>query len=140
MAHYAFIKDNIVERVIVGPDEDDTTNLPSEFSSWEEYFEDKKSGYTVKRTSYNTEGGQHKNGGTALRANYAGVGMTYDSVNDIFHETKVDENASWTVNTTTGALEPPIDMPDDGNEYTWSESTYQADTSDPKTQGWIQVT
>ena len=30
-----------------------------------------------KKTSYNTAGGQHKSGGTPLRGNYAGIGMTY---------------------------------------------------------------
>ena len=33
-----------------------------------------------KKTSYNTQGGQHKDGGTPLRGNYAGIGMTYDAV------------------------------------------------------------
>ena len=28
--------------------------------------------------------GQHKNGGTPLRGNYAGIGMTYDEDNDLF--------------------------------------------------------
>ena len=37
-----------------------------------------------EKTSYNTAGGQHKLGGTPLRGNYAGIGMTYDEDNDIF--------------------------------------------------------
>ena len=36
------------------------------------------------KTSYNTQGGQHKNGGTPLRGNYAGIGMIYDEDNDLF--------------------------------------------------------
>ena len=47
-----------------------------------------------KKTSYNTQGGQHRNGGTPLRGNYAGIGMTYDEDNDIFIGKK--PYASWT--------------------------------------------
>ena len=48
--------------------------------------------------------------------------------------------ASWTISTTAAQWEPPITQPtltDDqiaaGSYYTWDESAYQADTSDPKT-------
>ena len=37
-----------------------------------------------KRTSYNTQGGVHKLGGTPFRKNYAGVGYIYDPVRDAF--------------------------------------------------------
>jgi hypothetical protein len=36
------------------------------------------------QTSYNTAGNQHKNGGTAFRGNYAGIGYTWDEDNQIF--------------------------------------------------------
>ena len=55
MAHYAFLdENNIVTKVIVGNDESNTDNLPSEFSSWEEFYGDKFS-LTCKRTSYYTQ-------------------------------------------------------------------------------------
>ena len=44
MAHYAFIKDNIVTEVIVGKDEDDTDTLPDGFANWETTY------YLTKRT------------------------------------------------------------------------------------------
>ena len=37
-----------------------------------------------KQTSYNTQGGEHKLGGTPFRKNYAGVGYTYDQTKDAF--------------------------------------------------------
>ena len=49
-----------------------------------------------KKTSYNTYGGQHRDGGTPLRGNYAGIGMTYDEDNDMFLPKK--PHASWVLN------------------------------------------
>lgn len=37
-----------------------------------------------KKTSYNTYGGVHLNGGTPFRKNYAGIGYTYDVNRDAF--------------------------------------------------------
>ena len=36
------------------------------------------------QTSYNTQGGVHRLGGTPLRMNYAGVGHVYDRARDAF--------------------------------------------------------
>ena len=49
---------------------------------WEGYY---GKGGLCKRTSYNTVGGVHQNGGTPFRKNYAGVGYTYDPVRDAFY-------------------------------------------------------
>lgn len=85
MAHYAFIKDGVVTEVITGRDEDDTDNLPSEFSSWEECYLSKRPGQdSCKRTSYNTRRNEHLTGGTPFRGNYATIGGTYDEVADVF--------------------------------------------------------
>jgi hypothetical protein len=87
MAHYAFINaDGIVTEVIVGRDEND---LPEGISSWEDYYATKRDNQVCKRTSYNTyidENGvsQHRTGGTPFRGTYAGIGYTYDAVNDVF--------------------------------------------------------
>ena len=59
-----------------------------------------------KKTSYNTSGGQHKLGGTPLRGNYAGIGMTYDEDNDIFISAK--PYASWTLNVAEARWQSPI--------------------------------
>ena len=48
---------------------------------WEGYY---GKGGLCKRTSYNTIGGVHQNGGTPFRKNYAGVGYTYDPVRSSF--------------------------------------------------------
>ena len=85
MAHYSFINsENIVVEVITGKDEDDFETLPNSFSSWEEYYESKRDGLTCKRTSYNTHSNQHDFDGVAFRGNFAGVGHTYDPINDVF--------------------------------------------------------
>ena len=129
MAHYALLDgDSIVTQVITGIDEDDTSTLPSEFSSWEEFYGDQH-GKTCKRTSYNTVGGSHLLSGTPFRGNYAGIGMKYDASNDVFYEQQ--PYASWTLNTSTWKWEAPVAYPtlteeehtgDEVVSYEWDES------------------
>ena len=70
MAHYAFLDDNnIVTEVIVGKDE---TELIEELSP-EEWYSNFR-GQTCIRTSYNGN----------IRYNYAGIGYTYDPIDDAF--------------------------------------------------------
>ena len=70
MAHYAFLdKNNIVIEVITGIDE---TELIDGLDT-ETYYA-LGTAYTVKRTSYN-----HR-----IRKQFAGIGYTYDAVNDVF--------------------------------------------------------
>ena len=70
MAHYAFLDDsNIVTEVIVGKDE---TELIDGLTPEQWYSEFR--GQTCVRTSY------HGN----IRYNYAGIGFTYDPIDDAF--------------------------------------------------------
>jgi hypothetical protein len=65
MAHYAYLdENNIVTQVIVGRDEND---LIEGVTSWEDY-------YGAIRTSYNGK----------IRFNFAGIGFTYDPIDDAF--------------------------------------------------------
>ena len=73
------------------------------------------------QTSYNTRGGVHKNDGTPLRKNYAGIGYTYDASKDAFIPPQ--PFASWTLNETSCLWEAPVAYPDDGGMYTWDEET-----------------
>ena len=76
MSHWAEIdENNIVLRVLVGD-----TNEPDEGYQW---LIDNLGGRWIQ-TSYNTHGGVHALGGTPLRKNYAGIGMTYDEERDAF--------------------------------------------------------
>ena len=74
-----------------------------------------------KQTSYNTQGGVHKLGGTPLRKNHAGIGYTYDETRDAFIP-KQPFN-SWTLNEDTCLWEAPSARPDDDKSYTWNEET-----------------
>ena len=115
MAHYAFLNSsNIVTEVIVGKDETDTSE------NWETYYGNIR-GQACKRTSYNTQLGAHKLGGTAFRKNYAGIGYSYDSARDAFIPPQ--PYASWSLNTSTYIWEPPTAKPDDGKTYVWNESS-----------------
>ena len=108
MAHYAKVNNGLVEQVIVAEQDFFDTFVDSTPGTW-------------IQTSYNTHGGVHTLGGTPLRGNYAGVGFTYDSINDVFYEPK--PYPSWTLNESTWLWEAPTAYPDDGELYEWNEET-----------------
>ena len=112
MAHFAKVENNIVTRVIVAE---------AEFF---DNFVDDSAGEWIQ-TSYNTYGGEHKNGGTPLRKNFAGIGFSYDSTRDAFIPPK--PYPSWTLNEDTCLWESPVAYPDDGNMYIWNETDQQWD-------------
>jgi len=64
-----------------------------------------------KQTSYNGN----------FRANFAGVGFLYDSLRDVFLETKPYPN--WVLNSTTYKWEAPVPYPDDGRRHAWDGYT-----------------
>ena len=108
MAHYAKVELGIVTQVIV-----------AELSFFETYV-DETPGEWIQ-TSYNTIGGQHVNGGTPLRKNYASVGGIYDSTRDAFIPPK--PYPSWILNEDSCLWESPVPYPDtDSDErYEWNE-------------------
>ena len=109
MSHFAQIdENNIVTRVLVIEQDIVDTGLFGEPSSF-------------VQTSYNTQGGTHRLGGTPLRKNYAGIGYTYDKVRDAFIPPNPYD--SWILNESTCQWDAPIAMPTDGKEYDWDENT-----------------
>ena len=71
-------------------------------------------GGTWIQTSYNNN----------FRKQYAMIGGTYDSVNDVFIDIRpfdswsLDDNYNW---------QPPTPYPDDGNLYSWNEDNQRWD-------------
>jgi hypothetical protein len=108
MAHFAKVVDNKVVQVIVAEPEFFQTFVDSSPGEW-------------IQTSYNTRGGQHLLGGTPLRKNYAGIGYTYDRDLDAFVPPRPFD--SWTLDTETCLWQAPVPYPDDGQFYTWNETT-----------------
>jgi len=115
MGHFAKVNNGKVEQVIVA--EADFFN----------HFVDTSPGTWIQ-TSYNTIGGQHTQGGTPLRGNYAGIGYTYDAVNDVFYPPQ--PFPSWTISAPTWTWTAPVAYPTDGGVYTWDEAA----------QSWVAVT
>jgi hypothetical protein len=103
MAHYAFLdKKNVVTEVITGVDENELIEgLSPEI--WYGNFR----GQTCKRTSYNGN----------IRKQYAGIGFTYDFINDVF--IKPQPFASWTLDNNFD-WQPPIPKPS-GDLWKWDE-------------------
>jgi len=134
MAHYAKLGLNskvIAVHVVADSDCQNADGIEDEEVGRQ--FLEKIHGYPLwKKTSYNTLGGQHKNGGTPLRGNYAGIGYTYDEDNDLFLPKK--PYASWTLNVSEASWQSPIgDAPALSEEeknthhYVWNESNQSWD-------------
>jgi hypothetical protein len=115
MAHYAFLdENNIVTEVIVGKDEgEDGIDWESHYSAFR--------GQPCKRTSYNTIGGVHINGGAPFRKNYAGIGYAYNAIRDAFIPPQ--PFPSWALDDATCQWNAPVPMPTDGQRYAWDEAT-----------------
>ena len=108
MAHFAKLNENnvvlevnVVSNEVLNPNNEETSGV--EFlTSW-------SNGHTNwKQTSYNNN----------IRKQYAGVGFTYDAVNDVFIAPQpypswiLDSNHDW---------QPPTPRPTEG-KYSWSEA------------------
>lgn len=105
MSHFAKVENGIVTQVIVAE---------------EDFIATGAVGHGWIQTSYNTLGNQHPEG-RPLRGNYAGIGYTYDDVNDVFIAPKPFDN--WVLDTATWLWNPPIAMPVDEYFYTWNQET-----------------
>lgn len=135
MAHYAFLdENNIVVKVLTGVEENDTSTLPDSYSSWEDWYSNAQ-GLTCKRTSYNTNRGQHMLDGTPFRGNYAAIGMVYNAEHDVF--IRPQPYNSWTLNTSIWEWEAPVAQPElteqeitDQKFYEWNESIVNWELTD----------
>tara|TARA_R110000822_G_scaffold46573_2_gene123856 strand:+ start:194 stop:550 length:357 start_codon:yes stop_codon:yes gene_type:complete len=107
MGHFAKVVDGKVTQVIVAEPEFFDTFVDTSAGTW-------------LQTSYNTIGNKHVNGGTPLRGNYAGIGYSYDAVNDVF--VAPQPFASWVLSADY-LWEAPVAMPADGKAYAWNEAT-----------------
>ena len=107
MSHFAKVENGTVTQVIVA--EQDVIDTGLFGTGW-------------VQTSYNTRAGEHSNGGTPLRKNYAGMGYTYDSERDAFYTPKPFN--SWLLNESTCLWDAPVAMPvTEGKMYSWNEDT-----------------
>ena len=106
MSHFAKVVDGIVEQVIRIDQETLNTGAWGNPSDW-------------IQTSYNTYGNQHPEN-RPLRGNFAGIGYSYDAVNDVFIPPQ--PFPSWLL-TSSWLWEAPTPMPTDGKQYGWDEAT-----------------
>jgi len=106
VSHFAKVLNGKVIQVIVVEQEFFDTFVDSTPGEW-------------IQTSYNTFGNKHPEN-NPLRGNYAGIGYTYDTTNDVFYAPKPFE--SWILNESTWLWEAPVAMPENGF-YTWDETT-----------------
>ena len=118
MAHFAELdENNIVTNIIVVHNNELLDENGNESEQKGIDFCVNLLGGTWIQTSYN---------GT-IRKNYAGAGMSYDSVRDAFIPLKPFE--SWVLNENTCQWETPLPYPTDDKDYLWDEVTIS----------WIEV-
>lgn len=109
MAHFAEIgMDNTVLQVIVVHNNELLDENGVEQEQLGKDFCRRLFGGTWVQTSYNGN----------FRKQFAGIGFTYDSVNDVFVSPQPYNN--WTLDSNY-EWQPPVTYPDDGNGYYWSE-------------------
>lgn len=92
--YYAKIENNIVTNVIVA----DSSFISTQDGTWVKTYRD-----------------------DSIRGNYAGIGYTYDSTNDVFYPPT--PYPSWILNQTDWQWESPTPYPSDGSDYYWDEET-----------------
>ena len=118
MAHFAKVENTLVTQVIVV----DNSDAPNEAAGIAFCKSLLGSDTNWVQTSYNNN----------IRYRYAGVGMKYDSTNDVFYYQQ--PYPSWVLNTSTWDWEAPVALPSDAGpddaenptefvEYTWGEDT-----------------
>ena len=146
MAHYAKLGINskvISVEVVADADCQNASGVEDE-EVGRQFLERIHSWPLWKKTSYNTSGGQHKEGGTPLRGNYAGIGYTWDEDDQIFWPKK--PYASWVKHNESASWKSPIgDAPALTAEqesqntadthrwgYVWNESGQSWDLTDSK--------
>jgi hypothetical protein len=116
VAHYAIIRDGIVEQVITGVDETvtqtdtDGTVIEASTEAWEAFYAAQPwwNGATVRRCSYNGN----------FRHNYPGPGWTWDEDADAFYAPQ--PFPSWTLDDDYRWV-APVPYPEDGGPYLWNE-------------------
>lgn len=112
MAHFAKIdENNIVTQVVVVENKDtaDASGVEKEYIGAAHL--EKILGGTWKQTSYNGN----------LRKNYAGIGYIFDEQRNAFIPPKPFN--SWVLVEETCQWKAPVDMPNDGQMYTWDEDS-----------------
>jgi hypothetical protein len=114
MAHFAELdENNIVKQVIVVHNNELLVDGVESENKGIAFCQSLFSG-NWKQVSYN---------GT-FRKNYAGIGYTYDVVNDYFYAPQ--PFPSWTLDADA-KWQPPVAYPTDGKMYTWNEETLSWD-------------
>ena len=113
MANFALIKESIVIAVIVIDNEVITNNGIEVEQLGVDFINSLNIDYdfdTIKQTSYNSN----------FRNIYAGIGFTYDSVNDVFIAPKPYED--WIL--VNNKWEAPIPYPSDDKQYFWNDNKW----------------
>jgi len=110
MAHFAKIsEENEVLAVLILDDKDMLNSDGVETETVGQAYLEQHNNWPAHlwiQTSYNTHSNVHQLGGTPFRGNYAAIGYTWDSINQIFWSQK--PYPSWVKNLTNAKWESPV--------------------------------
>jgi len=128
MAHFAKIsEDNVVLWVSTLNDKDMLDENGNSSEAVGQAYLEKHNNWPAHlwiQASYNTKENKHKLGGTPFRGNFPGIGYIWDSVNNIFLNSK-KPYSSWILNLEKAKWESPIgdpiSDPSDFGLYSWNE-------------------
>lgn len=108
MSHFAQVKNGIVCQVIVAEQDFIDSGAVGDPAEW-------------IQTSIRTASNQHPEG-RPLRGNFASIGYTYDSENDVFYPPQ--PYPSWTLDAATWSWQPSKPYPT-GTISHWDEQTQE---------------
>jgi hypothetical protein len=119
MAHFSQIDSNSIVLQVIVVDNSDAPNEAAGIAFCKDLL---GADTNWVQTSYNNN----------IRYRYAGIGMKYDSTNDVFYYQQ--PYPSWILNTSTWVWDAPVAIPDDDGwddmenptqtvDYTWDEDT-----------------
>jgi hypothetical protein len=119
MAYFAKVENSIVTNVIIAGQEFIDSGAAGDPKMWVQTSPYTHGGiYYIPNTNPPI---QDPDQSLALRANYAGIGYTYDVINDVFYAPQ--PYPSWTIGPPTWLWQPPVPYPNDGKKYYWDEAT-----------------
>ena len=126
MAHFAQIDSNSIVLNVVVVDNSDAANEAAGIAFCQDLF---GADTNWVQTSYSDN----------IRFRYAGIGMKYDSANDVFYDQQPYE--SWTLNTSTWEWGTTVVMPSDsGVDNVETPTEYVSYDWDEATLAWVKTT
>ena len=126
MAHFAQINDDSIVTTVIVVADSDASNEAAGIAFCKALLGSDTNWVQTSKTG-------------SIRHRYAGIGMKYDSTNDVYYEQQ--SYASWTLDTSTWDWEAPVALPSDaGLDDAENPTEIVEYTCDEDTRSWTNRT